>query len=35
MLDTYVDAVETDLDKDRIKHDMRSLLTEAQTLEMI
>ena len=35
MLDTYVDAVETDLDKDRIKHDMRGLLIEAQTLEMI
>jgi hypothetical protein len=34
LLDSYVDAVETDLDKDRLKLNMRSLLTEAQALEV-
>lgn len=34
LLDSYVDAVETDLDKDRLKIDMRNLLTEAQALEI-
>lgn len=35
LLDSYVDAVETDLDRDRIKNLMRSLYVEAQTLEMV
>lgn len=35
LLDSYIDAVETDLDKDRIKNFMRSLYVEAQTLEMV
>ena len=34
LLDTYVDGVDTDLDKDRIKLNMRTLLTEAQALEI-
>ena len=34
IVDTYIDAVETDLDKDRIKQQMRELMTEAQTLEV-
>ena len=34
MLDDYVDAVETDLDKDKLKLGMRNLLTEAQALEI-
>jgi DNA repair exonuclease SbcCD nuclease subunit len=34
LLDSYVDAVETDLDKDKIKVSMRNLLTEAQALEI-
>lgn len=35
LLDSYVESVDTDLDKDRIKVDMRKLLTEAQTLEIV
>lgn len=35
MLDNYVDAVETDLDKDRMKGIMRTLFVEAQNLEVI
>lgn len=35
LLDSYVDAVETDLDRNRIKNLMRSLYVEAQTLEMV
>jgi hypothetical protein len=35
LLDTYVDAVETDLDKDHIKIKLRELYTEAQNLEVI
>ena len=35
LLDSYVDAVETDLDKDKIKVNMRKLLTEAQALEVV
>lgn len=35
MLDTYVDAVETDLDKDRIKNIMRGLYVEAQNAEVV
>ena len=34
LLNSYVDAVDTDLDKDRIKTQMRELMTEAQTLEV-
>jgi len=34
LLDSYVDGVDTDLDKDRIKLSMRTLLTEAQALEI-
>lgn len=33
LLNSYVEAVDTDLDKDRIKVKMRDLMTEAQTLE--
>ena len=35
LLDSYVDAVETELDKDRIKISMKKLLTEAQALEIV
>ena len=35
LLDSYVEAVETDLDKGRIKHMMRSLYVEAQNLEIV
>jgi len=35
LLDTYVDAVETDLDKDNIKLKLRELYTEAQNLEVV
>jgi len=35
MLDTYVEAVETDLDKDRMKNIMRTLFVEAQNLEVV
>ncbi len=34
LLDNYVDAVETELDKDKLKVDMRNLLAEAQALEV-
>ena len=34
LLDSYVDNVDTDLDKNRIKIEMRNLLTEAQVLEI-
>lgn len=34
LLDSYVDAVDTDLDKDQLKMSMRNLLTEAQALEI-
>lgn len=34
LLDSYVDAVDTDLDKNRIKTSLRNLLTEAQALEI-
>ena len=34
LLNSYIDAVETDLDKDRIKSEMNSLMTEAQALEI-
>ena len=35
LLDSYVDAVETDLDKDHIKVELRKLYTEAQNLEVV
>lgn len=35
LLDSYVDAVDTDLDKDIIKVNMRKLLSEAQALEIV
>ena len=35
LLNTYVDAVDTDLDKDRIKIQMHELMIEAQTLEIV
>jgi DNA repair exonuclease SbcCD nuclease subunit len=35
LLDSYVEAVETDLDKDAIKLKLRELYTEAQNLEII
>jgi hypothetical protein len=31
----YIDAVNTDLDKDRIKREISSLMTEAQTMEIV
>ena len=34
LLDSYIDAVDTDLDKDRIKKEMHELMIEAQTLEV-
>ena len=34
LLNSYIDAVDTDLDKDRIKLEMSSLMIEAQTLEI-
>ncbi len=34
IVDSYIDAVETDLDKDKIKIQMRELMTEAQALEV-
>jgi hypothetical protein len=34
LVDDYIEGVETDLDKERIKADMRELMTEAQTLEV-
>jgi len=34
MLDDYIEATDTDLDKDKLKVNMRNLLTEAQTLEI-
>jgi hypothetical protein len=35
LLDSYVEAVETDLDKDHIKVELRKLYTEAQNLEIV
>ena len=34
LVDDYIDSVDTDLDKDRIKVNMRELMTEAQALEI-
>ena len=35
LLDSYVEAVETDLDKGRIKNLMRTLYVEAQSMEIV
>jgi len=35
LMDDYVDGVETDLDKDKIKSMMRDLMTQAQALELV
>ena len=35
LLDTYIEAVETDLDKDRLKNIMRGLYVEAQNMEIV
>ena len=35
MLDSYVEAVDTDLDKEHIKVKLRELYTEAQNLEVL
>lgn len=35
IVDTYIDAVDTDLDKDKIKTQVRELMTEAQALESV
>jgi hypothetical protein len=35
LLDSYVEAVETDLDKEHIKVKLRKLYTEAQNLEIV
>ena len=35
LLDSYVDAISTDLSKDRLKTDMRNLYNQAQTLELV
>ena len=32
---TYVDAINTDLSKDKLKTDMRSLYNQAQALELV
>jgi hypothetical protein len=34
LMDDYIDGVDTDLDKDRIKIQMRELMTHAQALEI-
>jgi len=35
LLYSYIDAVDTDLDKERIKSNVRSLMIEAQSLEIV
>jgi len=35
LMDDYIDGVDTDLDKDRIKVMMRDLMTQAQALEIV
>ena len=35
LLDSYVEAVDTDLDKEHIKIELRKLYTEAQNLEVV
>ena len=34
IVDSYIEAVDTDLDKDKIKVQVRELMTEAQALEV-
>ena len=34
IVDTYIDAVETELDKNKIKNQVRELMIEAQALEV-
>ena len=34
-MDDYIEAVDTDLDKGRIKIQMRDLMTQAQALEVV
>ncbi len=34
LLDTYIDNVDTDLDKDRIKGEMQGLMNEAQAMDI-
>ena len=34
LMDDYIDGVDTDLDKDKLKINMRDLMTEAQSLEI-
>ena len=33
-MNDYIDGVDTDLDKDKLKINMRDLMTEAQSLEI-
>ena len=35
LLNSYIDGVDTDLDKDRIKVEMNNLMIEAQALEVV
>jgi len=35
IMETYVDGIETELDKDKIKTELRDLMTEAQTMELV
>jgi len=35
LLDSYIEAVDTDLDKDRIRKSMRRLLVQAQSMEIV
>ena len=35
LLDSYVEAVDTDLDKEHLKVELRKLYTEAQNLEVV
>jgi DNA repair exonuclease SbcCD nuclease subunit len=35
LLDSYIDAINTDLSRDRLKTDMRNLYNQAQTLEIV
>jgi hypothetical protein len=34
LMDDYIDGVDTDLDKNKLKINMRDLMTEAQSLEI-
>ena len=35
LLDSYIDAINTDLSRDRLKTDMRNLYNQAQALELV